>query len=51
MVHFPEKKLKAKLYFIEWIGELKVKIDIIILSNNQTDKTIPEWQIQLKEVL
>ena len=46
-----KKTLKAKLYFIEQICELKVKIVIIILSNTQNDKTIPEWQIQLKEVL
>ena len=46
-----KKTSKLKLYFIEWIGELKVKIDTITLSNTLNDTPNPEWQNYLKEVL
>ena len=46
-----KKTSKSQIYFIESLGELKVKIDTMTISNILNNRQNLEWQTLLKESL
>ena len=46
-----KKTLKSQIYFIDLLKELKIKVEIIMLSNLMNDRQTDEWLDQLNNTL